>query len=104
MTNSRDAHVSNWALTVEGRNLDGAPFGQEILADVTGTREQAMTALWEHMQGFQPPRPMFVRRWWAYRDADGYLARYEGSSGGHHLYVFLLRPLVWTSPQPPAAS
>ncbi|RKN37287.1 hypothetical protein [Streptomyces hoynatensis] len=87
---------ADWLLTVEGRITMGH-YDCQVLEEVRGTHLQAMEALWRHVHLYNPPRPLQARRRWIYRDADGYLARYLGSAGGHYVYTFLVRRLVWDS-------
>jgi hypothetical protein len=73
---------TRWGLFVE-RTLGGASreWHVGLLGEVDGTREEALTALWQQVQVYRPPHPTFVRRQRVYRQPDGgFLALYEGAA------------------------
>ncbi len=90
--------MPRWGLLVE------PPIGQndvdtiEVLAEVDGTREEALTLLAEHVETYQPTHPRSPRGRRLYRTYDGWLLVIAGSWSSR-LYPcrFRVCELVWDS-------
>ncbi|WP_255953637.1 hypothetical protein [Streptomyces odontomachi] len=84
--------MTRWALIV--KSPSGA-FAQQI-DEVTGTREQALAALWHHAHTFKTPQPMNLTRRTVCKDGDdGYVVVNWGLTRMNHIYEFRMHELLW---------
>jgi hypothetical protein len=88
----------HWALVVEQNVGSGSTlrWDAEVLDYVSGTREQALAALWHHVQTFQPRHPMGVGRKRVLRHGDSYLVLNEGTMNEYPC-KFTVYEFVWDS-------
>ncbi|MGP3967289.1 hypothetical protein [Streptomyces sp. 6N223] len=91
--------VVRWALTVKQNTGDANYQFWEttVIGEVTGTREQALAALWHHAVNFQPRHPRAgAKRRWVLRDGDGFLLASDGVTRDS-LCEFRAYEILWDS-------
>ncbi|WP_369182646.1 hypothetical protein [Streptomyces sp. Y1] len=90
-----------WALVVEevvGVGRDRT-WGHQVLAEVVGTREEAVEELRRIAPTFTPQHPMSPRHQMLLRDGDTFLLISRGSMRDYHC-VFRVWELLWDSKRP----
>ncbi|MGP4112879.1 hypothetical protein ACTWP5_18465 [Streptomyces sp. 4N509B] len=91
--------MTRWALVV--RQLQGSGqalhWNADLIGEVVGTREDAMAALWQHAQTYQPRHPVNVGRRVVCRDGDdGFLVINHGMSRDYPC-EFRVHEVLWDS-------
>ncbi|WP_395293586.1 hypothetical protein ACF9IK_08225 [Kitasatospora hibisci] len=93
--------MARWALVVqetEGVGHDRI-WGTNVLAEVEGTREDALAELKRIVPAYTPQHPFNSRRRTLLRDGDTYLLISKGSMRDYHC-VFTVWELLWDSTRP----
>jgi hypothetical protein len=91
-----------WALTVKQYvgSGDNKVWEITVIDEVTGTREQALAALWQHALNFRPKHPMGgTQRRRVLRDGEDFLVINEGVSRAFPCW-FRAQELLWDSGGP----
>ncbi|WP_371478537.1 hypothetical protein [Kitasatospora sp. NBC_00315] len=93
--------MARWAVVVEETTGTGDHrlWGPEVLAEVTGTREEALAELRRIVPGYRPQHPMIDHGRTLLRDGDTYLLVARGSMRDYHC-VFRVWELLWDSKRP----
>ncbi|MFB0627993.1 hypothetical protein [Streptomyces sp. AB3(2024)] len=95
--------MPTWGLLLE-RNIGehrGLTWSVGVMGHVEGTREEALAALRERVEAFDPGLFRKVRRRVVYREADGFLVVVEVRFGFPHHYRFKAVEVVSDSAPPP---
>ncbi|MEU8497766.1 hypothetical protein [Streptomyces lavendulae] len=95
--------VPTWGLLLE-RNIGehrGMTWSVGVMGHVEGTREEALAALRERVDGFDPGLFRTVRRRVVYREGDGFLVVVEVRFGWPRHYRFQAVEVVSDSAPPP---
>lgn len=95
--------VPTWGLILE-RNLgerQGPTWSVGVMAHVEGTQEEALAALRERVDAFDPGLFRKVTRRVVYREGDGFLVVVETRFGWPHHYRFKAVEVVSDSAPPP---
>ncbi|WP_416873111.1 hypothetical protein [Kitasatospora sp. SC0581] len=93
--------MARWALIVEetvGTGHDRT-WGSKVLAEVEGSREEAVEELKRLVPSYTPQHPFNSRRRTLLRDGDTYLLVSQGSMRDYHC-VFKVWELLWDSERP----
>ncbi|GAA2819470.1 hypothetical protein RMN57_29370 [Kitasatospora sp. CM 4170] len=93
--------MARWALVVqetEGVGNDRI-WGTNVLAEVEGTREDALAELKRIVPTYTPQHPFNSRQRTLLRDGDTYLLISKGSVRDYHC-VFKVWELLWDSKRP----
>ncbi len=96
--------MTTWALLME-QNIHarhGSTWSVAVLGHVDGTREEALTALRERVDRFDPSVFHTVKRRRLYGDGDGFMLLVEGRFARAWHYRFKLAELLEDSARPPA--
>lgn len=92
--------MTRWALIIKSSS---GVYAQQI-DEVTGTREQALAALWHHAQTYRTPQPMnLVRRTVCQDGDDGYTIVNWGLTRINYIYKFRMHEVLWEWNSPNAA-
>ncbi len=93
--------MARWALVVEETDGTGDHrlWAPRVLAEIEGTREEALTELKRIVPGYRPQHPMTDRQRTLMRDGDAYLLISRGSMRDYHC-VFRVWELLWDSKRP----
>ncbi|KJY24613.1 hypothetical protein VR44_34860 [Streptomyces katrae] len=95
--------MPTWALLLE-QNIHrrhGSAWSVTVLGHVDGTREEALTALRERVDRFDPSVFYTVKRRRLYGDGDGFMLLVEGRFARAWHYRFKLAELLEDSAPPP---
>ncbi|MEV7777210.1 hypothetical protein [Kitasatospora sp. NPDC088351] len=93
--------MARWALVVqetEGLGNDRI-WGPKVLAEVEGTRAEALAELKRLVPAYTPQHPFNSRRRTLLRDGDTYLLICQGSMRDYHC-EFTVWELLWDSERP----
>ncbi|MFD4910799.1 hypothetical protein [Kitasatospora purpeofusca] len=93
--------MGRWAVVVEETEGigDDRIWGSKVLAEVTGTREEAVAELRRLVPTYTPQHPFNARRRRLLRNGDSYLLILQGSMRDYHC-VFKVWELLWDSKHP----
>ncbi|WP_059009486.1 hypothetical protein [Streptomyces specialis] len=92
-----------WGLIVEEVVSwgQGQRWGARLLAEMGGTREEALAALWHHAYSYKPRHPTSPQGRLVFREADGFLVINKGATADYPCR-FKIAELLWdTSRQGP---
>ncbi|MFB7471986.1 hypothetical protein [Kitasatospora sp. NPDC056184] len=93
--------MGRWAVVAqETEGLgDNRIWGPKVLAEVEGSREDALDELRRIVPAYTPQHPFNGRRRRLYRDGDDYLLITQGSMRDYHC-VLTVWELLWDSERP----
>lgn len=93
--------VGRWAVVVQETEGvgDDRIWGAKVLAEVEGSREDALAELRRIVPTYTPQHPFNGRRRRLFRDGDSYLLITQGSMRDYHC-VFKVWEMLWDSKRP----
>ncbi|MFJ9344391.1 hypothetical protein ACIRP0_34705 [Streptomyces sp. NPDC101733] len=92
-----------WGLILEqniGAGRGNRMWSVGVMGHVDGTREEALAALRERAESFEPVHPYTVRRRRLYEEEGGFLVVLEGSWQEFHIRFTVARQLADSNPPP----
>ncbi|GAA0690935.1 hypothetical protein GCM10010193_51650 [Kitasatospora atroaurantiaca] len=90
--------MARWAVVVE-ENMANGIWSPRVLAEIEGTREDAVAELKRIVPDFTPTHPMTAKQRTLYRDGDRYLLVSRGAMHTYHC-VFRVWEMLWDSKRP----